>query len=541
MENDIGAGRRTHFDKETQTIMKNMLTTKAAACGNIIAISLLSIVLPLTAQNIRASYTLGVPEAVLFALNPRWVDPAFASGPLGLFTNPAGLKAVNGRHFAVVYGGDASTTAEFSLTLEKASLYKPFTLNTSADVHELGGLAGLGFGWQWKKWRFGAALQQARRAGLHFQVSGEIDGETLFDYEKAVTQAIHNSLPADSLPIVWNVETQSLIHLSGTPVHLELAMMPVTVGAAYGSQHFSLGAGLTYYAISSGRQKGEIVTDYSAQNRITGRPQGIDPNTGLPWHGTLAADVELYDSPLTARYLFNVSGGRAALSFGGLMNYKLFSLGFCYSYGFSGKVKGNYEITTVRTSGVPLDADFSNIALDFSRSPEISGSVRMKLNTFGKDTLTSKDAGEVKLGGYHSLSAGLHLMIFGIFAGVEIPYKSPDLLSAHMGVYTDFKLPKTPLWFNAGFFQRVDAVGSVEHYFPFRVIGQMSAGVGFPLPTHRLFHFGSQASKLRIGVRSSFVSYALKTFASSFEETSKESLPSPFCNLTYSLGWEMSF
>ncbi|RQW09616.1 hypothetical protein EH222_03720, partial [candidate division KSB1 bacterium] len=211
----------------------------------------------LFAQHITASHVATAPEASLFFLNPRYLDPAFGVGPIGMFSNPAGLSSVNGRQFSLAYATSYTSSAQFDLNmLDESSIYTPITLSTQVEVAEKGGLAGIGYAHQFGKWRVGLALMQARRGGIEFQAKGETNVGTTFDFDTAITRELFENLPIDELPITWAVDTHARLSFSTTPIELYLSILPVMSGFSYSSRHFAIGAGLTYYRFSSSRQTG---------------------------------------------------------------------------------------------------------------------------------------------------------------------------------------------------------------------------------------------------------------------------------------------
>ncbi|RPH90387.1 MAG: hypothetical protein EHM72_19165, partial [Calditrichaeota bacterium] len=326
----------------------------------------------LFSQHITASYFSTTPEASLFFLNPRCLSPAFGSGALGMLSNPAGLHSVDGRQFSIAYAGSATSTGEFDLDLvDESEIYQTITLNTQVGISESGGLSGIGYAQQFGRWRVGFGIMQARQGGINVMASGEVDAQTTFDFDKALTSEIVQDLPVDELPITWNVDTQAKLNFSLSPTKLSLAILPVMSGISYSSRHFSLGAGLVYYRLSSSHQTGVLTSEFSTNTTIVGTPYGNDPISGLPWSGSINAELDIRDNPLTATYHFDVSGHRYALMFGGLMNTKLLSIGASYAYGFKGTISGNYDITTVTTIGYPQENLFSDVRLDLSTSPEV--------------------------------------------------------------------------------------------------------------------------------------------------------------------------
>jgi hypothetical protein len=497
----------------------------------------------LYSQQITASYGTTAPEASLFFLNPRYLNPAFGSGPLGMFSNPAGLFSVYGQQFSLACATSYTSSAQFDFDLvDESRIYQPITLNTKMDVAESGGLSGIGYARQFGKWRVGLAMLQARRGGVKFQAIGEANVATTFDFDKAITKELFQNLPVDELPITWAVDTQAKLSFSTAPAELYVSILPVMSGFSYSSRHFSIGGGLTYYRLSSSHQTGQMTTEFSSHSKITGTPYGNDPISGLPWLGSISAELDLQDSPVTATYNFDVSGHRFALTLGGMMNYKLVSIGASYSNGLKATIRGKYNITTVTTIGYPQDNLFSDIALDFSTSPQVTGNLKFTMHEFAKDTLSSSDSGEMQIGGYHSISFGVHFMIFGIFMGTEIPKSYPDLMTTHFGAYTDFPLPMLPVRLNFGYIQCIDAISSaLNSTVPFRVVTHLGGGIAFQLPTHKWLHYGEFPAWVRVGLRSSLTSYALDIFENKAEKAYDQNLPSPLENLTLSLGLDVPF
>lgn len=494
-------------------------------------------------QHLSGTYTTSAPEASLFFLNPGYLNPAFGSGAFGMFSNPAGLYVVRGNEISIAFTTSYASSANFSLTaVDESSVYEPINIDTQLKIEESGGLAGIGYAREMGKWHFGVALMQARKGGIRLQAQGTIDLETQFDLEEAITREILSDLPVDEIPMTWDVDTQATFTLSSTPAELYLSILPIITGVSYSSKHFSLGAGLTYYNLSSSNQTGQITTYLDSRNSIIGKPHGNDPITGLPWQGQISADVFLHDQPMIAKYQFDVSGNRFALSLGGMMNYKLLSLGVTYQNGFRATINGHYNLSSITSSDLPTDNLLSDVNIDFSAAPTLSGHASLDISNFAKDTLNTYDSGDIQVGGYQSFSLGAHFLIFGLFGGAEIPKSFPDIYTIFFGLYTDFPIPKTPVRLNFGFIHRSDGFADKSSYsVPYRISTHLGGGIAFQLPLNEWINFGEYKSWVRIGIRSSLTSYALNIIDIEASESDRKKLPSPFESMAFSMGMDMPF
>jgi len=308
-------------------------------------------------------------------------------------------------------------------------------------------------------------------------------------------------------------------------------------GFSYQKGPFALGAGLTYCRYFSSNDIGVIYTDLEANATIVGQPQGIDPFSNTPWNGRIVADLSLRDNPLAAQYQFNIKGHRYAFSLGGMMNFKLFSVGINYTNGFRGSVEGHYDITTITTVDLQDRDVLSDVDLDLTMQPEIEGHARLSLFDFEKDTTMMRDRGIFDIGGYHSLSAGIHFLIFGVFGGVEIPKSFPDISSVSVGAYSEFPLPKLPVRFNIGFLTRTEAVTNEDGFgVPYRVISHTGAGLAFKLPFDKWFNIGEEPGWFRVGVRSSLTPLVLGFLTTDLEDASEPRVDSLFKRVAWSFG-----
>ncbi|MBN1464727.1 hypothetical protein JXA02_03120 [candidate division KSB1 bacterium] len=496
-----------------------------------------------SAQQLIGAYMTSAPEAMMFFLNPGYLNPASGSDALGMYGNPAGLSVLKGSCLSLAFGTPQASSGEFSYqTIEKNKIFTPVLLDASFELKETGGLGAIGFAHQHGRWSWGVSLMQARKGGVALQAQGSVDLGTHFEMQIPITREQYADLPVQEIAITWDVRTQNELEFRSTPVELYLTARPVVAGCAFQTGHFALGAGLTYFQLGSSNDAGEFDSQINTRATITGRPTGIDPRTNAPWSGLLRAQVDISDHPLMTKYHFDLSGNRWAVTIGGIMHYKLLSVGMTYAHGFKGTVRGSYSIATISTVDLPEKRSLSDIDLDLALQPEVYGSANLVLRDFKKDTVITHDSDNFIIGGYHSLSIGLRFSIFGVFAAADIPHKFPDVYAATIGLYTDFAIPKTPLRLNIGFISRSDGVMSDENWIvPFRALSDVGAGLAFKLPTQRWFQIGQQDCWLRLGVRSSLASYALSFIETSAEEVKNKQLPSPFESIACSCGLTASF
>ncbi len=494
-------------------------------------------------QNIIATYSTSSPEASLFFLNPGTLNPASGSGAIGMFSNPAGLRTTYGRQLSVAFAAPYTSSGQFGFTFgNESDVFEPVYIGTLLDIEETGGLAGIGYAQQFGKWHVGVGMLQASRGGIRFSAQGSKDVTLKFDYEQAITRNVFEDLPVEELPILWNVDTQSTLHFESSPAELYIAVKPVKAAVSYNTKRLSIGAGLTYYRMYSSKQTGRISTEFNSRTRITGTPFGMNPETGEPWFGSISAELDMHDNPITALYEFDVHGHRFEFSVGGMLNTRLLSLGASYANGFRGSIVGEYDISTIVTKGLPQENLFSNIDLQFSNDSYVNGTVSLRLHEFLKDTLNAYDSGQIEVSGYHSISIGAKLLFLGAFVHTKVPKVYPDIMSTHLGLYTDFTIPWTPVRFNFGFIQCLDGIASsVDYMVPYRVTTHVGGGVALRLAFHKWLNFGQGPSWLRFGVRSSLVSYAMDVFERDINHAYDEELPSPLENLSMSVGLDLPF
>ena len=472
------------------------------------------------AQHLVGTYTTTAPRASLYFLDPGYVNPAFGSGAIGIQSNPAGLSAVTGsRLSAAVATSQSVTTNFFHQLIGENDIYKPIQLTAQLNIEEAGGLGAVGFAHRSGNWVWGLTIMQARKGGLAFQANGSLDLSTHIDLETTITEEMVNGLPVDELPVRWDIEANGALNLQSTPAELSLSILPILGGISYQKGHFSLGAALGYYQLTSSNEIGQFRSHLEADATVIGQPHGIHPVSGLPWRGSIQADVHIVDEPLLAEYQFDISGHRLALSIGAMMNFKLLSLGFSYAQGFTGRVEGSYSIATITTVDLPDKNLLSDVELDLSLEPEIQGRASLALRDFQKDTVIVRDAGIFNVGGFHSLSAGVHFLIFGAFVSADIPKSFPNIYSTSFGVYSTFPIPKLPVRFNVGFITSSDGImDNAEFSVPFRIVSHIGGGLSFKLPTHRWLDMGKEPAWLRLGVRSSLTSFVTRAIEAEANE-----------------------
>jgi len=495
------------------------------------------------AQQITGSYTTSAPEASLFFLNPGYINPALGNGVLGMQSNPAGLRSVSRRQFSVAFAAPQSSDSRFTFQLiDSNSVYLPFDVNADIQMKEMGGISAIGYAQQHGAWTWGVSMLQPRHGGVTLDAGGIFDINTAFQIDKPITKEMVPDLPVDEIPVTWDVDTKLQVGLHSQPAELYLSVLPIEAAVAVEKGVFALGAGLTYYHISSSSDVGRITSSLQGTASVTGRPFGIDPESNEAWIGEIGADVSFYDEPITALYNFQVSGHRFAVSFGGVMNWGVLSLGANYSHGFKANINGSYDISTIVTAGLPDISSLTNVQLEYSTSPLISGHAKMDLNHFAKDTLSWSNSQLVNMGGYNSFSLGLYFLGLGAFVGADVPQIMPDLLSTYLGAYIDMPLPWLPIRVDAGGIYRSDSfMSDASTVAPIRVTTHIGGGVSIKTPFNRWFKLGDQPGWLRVGVRSSLTSVAMSVIEKQVADPEDESLPNVFENLAMSLALEVPF
>ena len=494
-------------------------------------------------QQITGTYSTSAPEATLFFLNPGYINPALGSGVLGMMSNPAGLRSVKKRQFTLAIGSPQSSKGSFDVRLiDSTRIYLPTKVDTKLELNEVGGLGAIGYAQQNGPWTWGISMLQARKGGLSLAAHGEIDASTQFEMEEPITRDMYDDLPVDELPVTWDVASQLLLTLDSQPAEISVSILPICAGVAVEKGIFALGAGLTYFRLSSSDDMGTLSARVSGQSTIQGTPTGLDPQSQSPWKGNISAHLSIDDQPLVAQYKFNISGNRLAVSFGGVMNWGILSLGGSFSHGFKADINGDYDIQSIVTTGLPEGTEFENITLDFSQSPEIGGHVDLDLSSFEKDTLRVADSGDLRIGGYNSIMVGMSFLGIGAFVGGEIPQTYPDMLSTYFGVNIDWPLPWLPLRVNAGFISRSDAFAmNEETIVPFRTANHIGLGCAVKVPLHKWLKLGDDPSWFRVGARSSLTSMALATIESRTRETKEKDLPNVIETSALSFGLEVPF
>jgi hypothetical protein len=510
---------------------------------NLILLALLTLGATLDAQIISGSYTTSAPEASLFFLNPGYINPALGNGVLGMHSNPAGLRSVKKRQFTTAFASSQSSESRFTFQLiDSNTVYLPFSVDADIEMKEVGGIGAIGYAQQHGAWTWGVSMLQARKGGLTLDAGGILDVDTSFELEQPITREMVPDLPVDEIPITWNVDTRLELALHSKPAELYLSILPIEAAIAVEKGVFALGAGLTYFHISSSDEVGRLSASVKGNASITGDPFGIDPSSGLPWLGSVGAEVTFADDPITALYNFKVSGHRFALSFGSVMNWGVLSIGATYSHGFKANVTGSYDISTIVTTGLPDENVLSDVELEISESPVLSGRAKLNLYDFQKDTLSWTDTGSMQMGGYNSLSLGVYFLGIGAFVGADVPQIAPDLLSTYLGVYLDWPLPWLPIRVNAGGIYRSDSFMHDEDTLaPFRITTHIGGGVAMKMPFHRWFKLGDEPGWLRFGVRSSLTSIAVDAIEKQTKDPENRSLPNAAESLAMSIGIEFPF
>lgn len=488
---------------------------------------------PVKSQHITGVYSASTPEASMFFLNPGYMNPAVGNGALGIHTNPASLNRIHGTELAFAFQLAQSSQGDFTFeAVESSDVYDPISFDTRMEIKEPGGIAAIGMGHRFGNWRLGLAVSRARKGGFSIQAQGSVDTESHFQVDQPITQDQISNLPVDEIPVTWDVNSTITVGLSSEPTELYLSVLPIMAGLSYNAGPLSLGVGFQYFDISSSNKRALLTSSVTGSGTISGSPSGIDPVTGQNWTGTLTADFTIDDQPLIADYTIDISGNRMALSLGGMLHLGAISLGATYTHGFPGSITGSYDLSTIRTIGIPDDIELDQVELDLTNSPNISGHTNIQLADFVKDTLDYQDQGDINLGSYEEYALGIKFSIFGLFAGVNFPSDLPDLRSIYGGLYMDFKIPALPVRLNTGVIHRSDAIeGDEDEFIPYRVVTHVGAGLAIQL--------GSKPYWLRFGVRSSLTELVLENFEENSEKTLKNSLPSIFDNLAFSCGLEI--
>ncbi len=507
----------------------------------LVFLCVLTVSFPVAAQQLIGTYNTNTPEASLFFLSPGYMNPALGNGVLGMHANPAALKRVSGSQFALAFEFAQSSQTDFTIqAVDKTEVYDALSLEAKVEIKEPSGLAAFGYAQQFGRWRMGVAITRARRGGFALRAQGSIDVDAHFQVDQPITKDMVSNLPVDEIPVVWDVNSTITVDLSSEPAELYLSVLPIMAGLSYSAGPLSLGLGLQYFDISSSNKRARLTSSVTGTGTITGSPTGTDPFTGQNWAGSVTADFSIDDQPLIADYAIDVSGNRVALSLGGMLNLGPISLGATYTHGFPGKLSGSYDISTVRTIGLPEEIEIPQIELDLTNSPNISGHASIQLADFVKDTVSFHDMGDLTLGSYEEYSVGLHFLVFGVFAGINFPRELPDLRSIYGGVYVDFSLPFAPVRFNAGLIHRSDAIeGEKDEFIPYRVVTHVGAGLAVELPLNRWIGLGFEPYWLRFGLRSSLASFTLDAFENEFKDTVDKDLPPLFDNIALSCGLEI--
>jgi hypothetical protein len=494
-------------------------------------------------QHIIGTYKTSAPDASMFFLNPGYLSPAFGGGVMGMHSNPAGLYRVKGTRLSFDYATAQNSSSSFSFQApQENDLYLPFRIDTQIDLKEVGGLGAVGFAHRTGSWVWGINIMQARTGSLSLLAQGNVDLETQFELDTPITREQYPDLPVEEIPVLWDVNTTGQLMMHSTPAEVSISSQPIMIGGSVEKGPFSLGFGLTYVRYYSSKNMGELTSQLDANAVVTGRPYGIAAISNNYWDGNIIGDLTINDDPILAQYQFDISGHRFAFSLGGMMNFKLFSLGLNYTHGLPSSVKGAYNITTISTVDLQdrdilkyVDLDLS--VLEQDGLPFVQGRARLELADFRKDTVIVRDRGNFGIGGYNSISAGVHFLIFGAFAGITLPQANPDVYSTIFGIYTDFPLPMLPMRFNAGFTAQMDGVmDETDLAVPYRTIAHAGAGLAFKLPLDAWLGIGDEPGWFRIGARTSLAPHLLDSYISKLNEASDLEAGSVFDRMAWSFG-----
>jgi hypothetical protein len=478
------------------------------------------------AQHLIGSYTITTPEASLFSFKPGCLNPAIRSGIFGIGSNPASLAEMEGRSvgLAMILPQAAEGTFSFEAVPE-TEIYKSISLDSRASIKEKGGFGAIGYAQQNGRWQWGVVMFQPQRSGFNVRVQGNIPIETHYEVDRPLTREDIPDLPVEEIPMTWYIDSNVLLQLSSTPADVYLSIWPIKAAGCTRFGPLSVGIGLNYYRYSSGDNPTRLSSSISGTGTIIGRPYGVDPLTQLPWQGEISADISIADQPLYGEYLLNISGNRFSLSAGMAFNLGPVSLGMSYEHGFSMRMNGSYEFTTIHTSGLPEISELENPQVDWTLRPELSGHVSLDFAEFEKDTIRIQNQGSVRLSGYNGFNLGVRFLMIGLFIGGQVPAEAPEFGQMHFGAYLDFPIPMTPVRFNGGFIMRTDGVyGTGEELIPYRVVTHLGAGFGVRLPLNRWMGIGEKSSWVRFGLRSSLLSMAVSGLEADTQEDEFSSL-----------------
>ncbi|MDZ7290401.1 MAG: hypothetical protein ONB44_14570 [candidate division KSB1 bacterium] len=489
-------------------------------------------------QEVVGSYVATTPEASLFALNPGYLNPATAQGAIGLITNPAALASVRKTELGFAIGFSHSDRGSFDLQLlDSTKEYEAVNLQSEIEMKERGGLAAFAIGRQVGKFVLGFGFMQPRRAGVRLSASGKTSMQFHFEVNEPITREMVPDLPVASIPMQWQVEAQTDLELFSRPAEIYLSTLPMFFGAAYRWRALSFGVGAKYLHISSSNEVASVTTSLRGTANIVGTPYGVDPITKQPWTGTMRASVQFEDKPFEADYQLGVKGSRWAIMAGSSLDLKLFKLGLTVERGYRDKLEGSYRIRVVHTAGPPVNPDLHDVALDVTKLPRVEGNANLTLRDFEKDSLFFEEAGEVAIGGYTGVAGGLQFLIFGFYAGAEIPRDSPDFGSSYFGGYIDLPALIAPVNIRAGFLQRMDFIYTKEEdVVPLRSVFHLTAGTSIRFGVQRLIPSLHQPVELQVGVRSSIIPAAFNQVKEESEGLEERKLPNLVETLTLGFG-----
>ena len=411
------------------------------------------------------------------------------------------------------------------------------TLRSEFKMEEKGGLAAFGIGRQVGKFVLGFSFMQPRRAGVQFSASGKSNMRFHFDVDEPITAETVPDLPVESIPMLWRIEAQADLELRSKPAEISLSTLPLFFGAAYRLGPLALGAGLKYLRISSNDAVATMTASLRGSAAIVGTPYGEDPIFGLPWSGSVRAEAQFEDQPFEATYQFGLKGSRWAFTAGSHLNLKVLKLGLTFERGFRDKLEGSYRIRVLHTSGPPIDANLHNVTVDLSKLPNVEGNANLSLRDFKKDSLVFAGDGQVNIGGYTGIAGGLQLLIFGLYAGAEMPSDSPDFGSFYFAGYIDLPLFFVPVNLRAGFLQRMDFFYTEEEdIVPYRSVFHLTAGTAIRFGVQRFIPALHQPVELQVGVRSSILPLAFNQVKDESEGLKDSVLPNLVETLTLGLG-----
>jgi len=534
--------RKGTFHRVTKSISHEVSMNRAYWLGSFAALIFCTILFrPAQAQQLVGTYTSSAPEAALMFLDPGTMNPAVSRGILGLLANPAALHTVQSAEVSLAVSTRQTSTGRFQFeATDSTEYFDAISLDAEAQLHENGGIGTVGLAKRFGALAAGIAVMQPRTSAIQAQAQGLLDLSTHFELDEPLTRNEVPDLPVESIPVRWDVRSQTRVLLQSAPGEISISVRPVIAGLALRLGPLALGGALKYFHITSGGAPISLTARVQGEALITGSPYGLNPLTGQPWGGTLQAAVTMQDTPLRITNRLEVSGSRWAGTLGSTLDLKVLKIGLTFERGLRGTVEGSYEIETIHTTGLPEEVEFTDIAVEVNQQSQVSGNARLDLNQFEKDTLRYAESGSFEVEGYTGFSVGINFLFLGVFAGGEIPSTTFDLGAGYFGAYAELPLVLLPVKVRAGFFHRTDFFRSVEDVdVPLRSVTHVGLGTTLRLPLHRWIGLGKDSSNLSIAARSSLVSLAFESVKEDLGETRKQATPKLGETLALSFGLQL--